>query len=205
MIHRNIFCLLLASVFIWSDRVKAEDIWTTVNDDAASATYAPGISFGGGDGYFHGDVHTANNVGDWASFSFVGTGVKWIGAKNVDHDHSDVYIDGELDATVSTKGPQWIKQQELYIKTGLPLGPHTMKIVVKTPHYRGFRRLRFSGAGASRRANAGDRRRDASPAAAASESVGPLRHGKWRRHGRVRSGRRKSRLPSVPATRRAIS
>jgi hypothetical protein len=143
MIHRNIFCLLLASVFIWSDRVKAEDIWTTVNDDAPSATYAPGISFGNSDGYFHGDVHTANNVGDWASFSFVGTGVKWIGAKNVDHDQADVYIDGVLDATVSAKGPQWIKQQELYIKTGLPLGPHTMKIVVKTPHYQDFDAFAF--------------------------------------------------------------
>jgi len=164
MIHRNIFCLLLASSLIWSDRVKAEDIWTTVNDDDPSATYAPGISSGNSDGYFHGDVHTANNVGDWASFSFVGKGVKWIGAKNVDHDEADVYIDGVLDATVSAKGPQWIKQQELYVKTGLPLGPHTMKIVVKTPHYQDF---------------------DAFAFLAPAPRLPPVCHGKWRRHGRL--------------------
>jgi hypothetical protein len=143
MIRRNIFRLLLASALIWSDRAKAEDIWTTVNDDDPAASYAPGVGYGNSDGYFHGDVHTANKVGDWASFHFTGTGVKWIGAKNVDHDQADVYIDGVLDATVSAKAPQWIKQQELYTKTGLPLGPHTLKIVVKTPQYQDFDAFAF--------------------------------------------------------------
>ena len=121
---------------------SAPGVWTTVNDNDAAAAYSP-MSSGGADGYFHGDSHTTAKVGDWASFSFVGTGVKWIGAKNADHGQADVYIDGELDATVSTIGPQWLKQQELYTKTGLPLGPHTMKIVVKTPNWEDFDAFAF--------------------------------------------------------------
>jgi hypothetical protein len=141
--HRFFIPLLLLAWPLNGFSDSTPDVWTTVDDNDAAAAYSPGMGFGGGDGYFHGDLHSTNKVGDWAAFSFVGTGVKWIGAKNADHGHSDVYIDGELDATVSTVGPQWIKQQELYTKTGLPLGPHTMKIVVKTPNSEDFDAFAF--------------------------------------------------------------
>jgi hypothetical protein len=130
MIVRNVF--LFASLIVsCHGSAKAEDVWTTVNDDDPAAVYGPGIQGGGFDGYFHKDLHAGNQPGQWVKVSFEGTGVKWIGAKNRDHGDAEIYIDGVLDTTVSSKDPQWLKQQEIYTKTGLPLGPHTMKIVVK--------------------------------------------------------------------------
>jgi hypothetical protein len=143
MICRNISCGLLLSVFACNGWVKAEDAWTTVNDDDPAASYSPGMEKLNFDGYFHGDLHAADKVGEWASFSFTGAGVKWIGAKNHDHGQADVYIDGKLDATLSTVDPQWIKQQELYTKTGLPLGHHTLKIIIKTPGSQDFDAFAF--------------------------------------------------------------
>ena len=113
----------------------APDAWTVVNDTDHAAAYSPEMGGRGLTGYFHGDMHVSQNPGDWASFSFVGTGVKWIGAKNVNHGDADVYLDGKLDATVSTKTPANLMQQDIYTKTGLSFGPHVMKIVVKTPGY----------------------------------------------------------------------
>jgi hypothetical protein len=143
MFRLKILCVLLASGLISNATAKEDDIWTTVNDDDPAAAYTPGMTQGGRDGYFHGDYHSTTNAGESASFRFVGTGVKWIGSKNADHGQVDVYIDGELDATVSTVDPQWLKQQVLYTKTGLPLGPHTLKIVVKTPNSEDFDAFAF--------------------------------------------------------------
>jgi len=121
------------------------DVWTTVNDNDPATSYSPGMETRGFDGYFRGDMHATQKVGEWASFTFVGTGVKWIGGKNVDHGQADVYLDGKLDTTVSTVGPQWTKQEELYTKTGLPYGLHTLKIMVKTPNYEDFDAFAFYG------------------------------------------------------------
>jgi hypothetical protein len=96
-------------------------------------------------GYFDNDMHVSQKVGEWAEFSFIGTGVKWIGAKNDNHGDADVYIDGKLDATVNSTAPTFLMQQELYTKTGLPLGPHTMKIVIKSPNYVDFDAFAYYG------------------------------------------------------------
>ena len=74
-------------------------------------------------------------MGDWCSFAFTGTGVKWIGSKNANHGAADIYLDGKLDATVSTASPVWLKKQELYARAGLGAGPHTLKVVIKTEGY----------------------------------------------------------------------
>jgi hypothetical protein len=124
---------------------NSPNTWTTLNDNDPSVTYSPGLEYGSRNGYFRSDMHTTQTVGAWASFSFTGTGVKWIGAKNVDHGQADIYIDGKLDATVSSVGPAWVTQQELYTRTGLTFGPHTMKIVVKTPNYTDFDAFAYLG------------------------------------------------------------
>src|SRR5471032_1064733 len=77
----------------------APEIWTQVNDNDPEANYSPGVEARGFGDYFRGDMHVSQKPGDWASFSFTGTGVKWIGAKNVDHGTAGVYIDGKMDAT----------------------------------------------------------------------------------------------------------
>ena len=59
--------------------------------------------------------------------------------ENVDHGGSvDVFIDGKFVANVATHGDSWIKQQDLFTKTGLPYGPHVMKLVLKSAGYEDF-------------------------------------------------------------------
>ena len=146
MISRVLSFALAAFAFIPGVFASyATGVWTTVNDNDPATSYSPGMETRGFDGYFRGDMHTTQKAGEWASFTFVGTGVKWIGAKNVDHGQADVYLDGKLDTTVSSVGPQWTKQEEIYTKTGLPYGLHTLKIVVKTPNYQDFDAFAFYG------------------------------------------------------------
>ena len=127
-------------------RLEAAEVWTLVNDTDPAASYSSGVRTEDSLWYFHGDLHTTHKPGEWASFAFVGTGVKWIGAKNVDHGEADVYIDGKLDASLSTSAPTWLKQQEIYKKTGLNPGSHVMKIVATTPGYEDFDAFAYLGA-----------------------------------------------------------
>jgi hypothetical protein len=114
-------------------------VWTTVNDNDPAASYSAGVDAREAGGYYEDDFHCAQKPGDWASFTFIGTGVKWIGARNVDHAGDvDVFIDGKHQATIKTDALSWLKQQELYAKVGLPYGPHTLKIVVRTGGYQDF-------------------------------------------------------------------
>ena len=124
----------------------ATDGWQVANDNDPSVTYSGSFTQSGDPGYFGGDLHYTKTVGDSCSFAFSGPGVKWIGNRNVDHQRADVYLDGNLDATVDTSGPGLLRQQELYAKTGLAPGPHTLKIVVKTPGYQDFDAFEFLGA-----------------------------------------------------------
>ncbi|MCP4312338.1 MAG: hypothetical protein GY790_13825 [Bacteroidetes bacterium] len=82
-------------------------------------------------GYIGGDRSMSNVKGANCEFTFVGTGITWIGIKNNLHGKADVYIDNVLQATVDTHNPVHLPQQELFTKTGLKPGKHTIKIVVK--------------------------------------------------------------------------
>ena len=88
-------------------------------------------------------MHVSERIGEWCKFSFTGTGVKWIGGKNTDHGKADVYLDGKLDATVDTGASSWLKQQEIYTKTGLSDGPHLLMIRLKTSGYQDFDAFEF--------------------------------------------------------------
>jgi len=78
-----------------------------------------------------GDRRYANVKGSDCEFTFTGTGVTWIGAKNKRQGKADVYIDNTLQTTVDNYNPAMLSQQELFTKTGLKPGKHTIKIVVK--------------------------------------------------------------------------
>ena len=110
----------------------ASYVWTRVNDDDSSIAYSANVLPASNSEYYDKDMHASEAVGEWCRFSFTGTGVKWIGGKNVDHGKADVYIDGKLDATVDTTAPSWLKPQELYVKTGLSDEPHQLMIQLKT-------------------------------------------------------------------------
>ncbi|MFJ7932922.1 glycosyl hydrolase family 95 catalytic domain-containing protein [Sporosarcina sp. NPDC096371] len=70
--------------------------------------------------------------GATAEFTFKGTAIKFISAKQKNHGKLDVYIDGELvEADIDGYAPSTMKQQVLYENTGLSKGTHTIKIVSK--------------------------------------------------------------------------
>jgi hypothetical protein len=146
MISRFFFyCLVVVSLAKSAVADEPAGIWTEVNDNDPAATYTPGMESRGYGGSFQGDVHVSNRVGDWAAFSFTGTGVKWIGGKDLNRGQADIYIDGKFDTTVSSAGPTRMAQQDIYTKTGLPDGPHTMKIVIKAPLFQDFDAFAFYG------------------------------------------------------------
>jgi beta-galactosidase len=82
----------------------------------------------------------SNKPGDYAEFTFQGTGVAWIGAKDLIYGTADVYLDGALQASGidlysaiglgTSRGEEKIYQQFLFSKEGLPDGEHTLRIVV---------------------------------------------------------------------------
>jgi hypothetical protein len=144
----SIVLLLLAGVSCVNaaDADHASSVWTEVNDNDPAATYSPGVTQHSMEGYYQTDFHVSQTPGDWCTFSFVGTGVKWIGAKAGDHGDADIYIDGKYDTTIDGRASTWLKQQEVYTKTGLPNGPHVLKIVVKTAAYQDFDAFAYSAA-----------------------------------------------------------
>lgn len=77
------------------------------------------------------DLHVSKTPGEYVEYTFDGVAVKWIGGKNKDHGKVDIFIDGEYDATVDTYHSSLILQQDLYIKTGLTPGTHTIKILLR--------------------------------------------------------------------------
>lgn len=105
--------------------------WTRVNDNDSAVSYS-GMSTASNSGYYCGDMHYSSTVGAWCQYSFTGTGVRWIGGKNTDHGTADIYIDGVFDSNVSTVASSWLMQQTLYTKTGLSMGPHTIKVQIST-------------------------------------------------------------------------
>jgi hypothetical protein len=82
----------------------------------------------------------SNKAGDYVEFSFRGSGVSWIGAKDLIYGMADVYVDGKLEAAGvdlyssiglgTARGEEKIYQQALFSKEGLPDGEHTICVVV---------------------------------------------------------------------------
>ncbi|MCI0158804.1 alpha-galactosidase [Leifsonia shinshuensis] len=105
---------------------------TMVDDTSSSIAYSgswntsPG---GGSPGYFGGTQHSSSAAGDTATFTFSGTGVTWIGPKNIDCGIADVYLDGVKVATVDLYATSWLKQQTLYSAGPFADGAHTLTIV----------------------------------------------------------------------------
>src|SRR5207248_10333823 len=70
--------------------------WTTVNDTDPAITYSAGWSASAsrGLGDYNNDVHYTKTNGNYAQFTFTGTGVQYIAETYSDEGNVDVYIDG---------------------------------------------------------------------------------------------------------------
>ncbi|MGA3284113.1 MAG: hypothetical protein ABSD57_06615 [Verrucomicrobiota bacterium] len=106
--------------------------WVPIDDNHSAITYSGNWNFSTtSQGYYLTTCHFSNQAGSTAQYTFNGTGIRWIGGKNTDHEDAEVYIDGVLQASVNTHASSWLMRQMLYEKTGLPNGRHTIRIAVK--------------------------------------------------------------------------
>ena len=79
-------------------------------------------------GYYSNPVHLTNTAGSSVSYTFSGTRIAWLGARNTDHGIASVAIDGGAAIAVDTYGPVWGKQAILFSRGGLTPGQHTLTI-----------------------------------------------------------------------------
>lgn len=107
-----------------------DGVLTEVNDNDPAIQYSGFVSLNPAKGYIGNDTHYGFTQGSYAQYTFTGTSIAWIGSKNEDHGYAEVYLDGVLDATVDTYSTNHLPTQELYRKSGLTYGTHTIKIVV---------------------------------------------------------------------------
>ncbi len=90
-------------------------------------------STGRGKGDYQDDVHATPHNGDAFSYTFAGTGIRFITERNADEGKDDVYIDGVGQATVDTSSAAArTSQQVVYSISGLAPGAHTLKVVKRS-------------------------------------------------------------------------
>lgn len=102
-------------------------------DDAnAAITYSGAWNTGSPNAaYYNSTIHWSTTAGSYAEYAFMGTSVKWYASQKSDQGKADVYIDGALDATVDLYGASPSLSAAVYSKTGLTVGTHTIKVVVR--------------------------------------------------------------------------
>jgi hypothetical protein len=77
-----------------------------------------------------GSAILAMDAGSQASFTFRGTGVRWIGYRDEWSGIVQVYLDGELKGTIDTYSASTQAQTALYSLNDLSDAPHTLTLVV---------------------------------------------------------------------------
>jgi hypothetical protein len=82
---------------------------------------------------FHGDyrddVHAAAANGAAINFTFKGTSVNWVTALAPDQGDADVFIDGSLVTRVNLHSDVRVTTKQVFSKTGLSAGQHTLRVV----------------------------------------------------------------------------
>ncbi len=102
-----------------------------VNDDSSLISYSGSWTCDvSSPGYVKNDQHFSRKAGDYAEFKFSGTGIQWIGPRNIDCGMGEVYLDGVKVESVDMYAPAWEKNRVLYENSSLTLAPHIIKIVV---------------------------------------------------------------------------
>jgi hypothetical protein len=117
---------------------SASDGWTRLDDNDPAASYGPSVEIRQSGDCFNGNEHLTQTALSWCRFKFNGTGVRWIGMRNDNHGHADIFIDDKLDTTIDAHSEIALPQQVLYEKTGLGNGPHELRIENKENLYQSF-------------------------------------------------------------------
>ncbi|MER6418223.1 RICIN domain-containing protein [Streptomyces sp. NPDC001137] len=104
--------------------------WNHVDDKAAGVTYSGTWSNWNDTKDMNGSEKFTNTAGNYAEFSFTGTGVRYLSMTQPNMGKVDVYIDGTLaQAGIDAYAATVTKQVPLFEKTNLAAGPHTIKVV----------------------------------------------------------------------------
>lgn len=105
--------------------------YTLVNNTDQGITYSGGWTHANqsNPNDYNSDLHYTNTNGSYAEYKFIGNTIKWIGEKAFNRGIADVYIDGVFDKAVDCYDSAVLYQRDLYTKTGLSPGDHTIKIV----------------------------------------------------------------------------
>lgn len=85
-------------------------------------TYADASMSGGGN-------HFSGTTGAFAEIEFTGTEVTFISTKGPNRGLAEIWLDGVYQATVNEFDPAVVYQQELWSKSGMSSGTHTLKVV----------------------------------------------------------------------------
>jgi hypothetical protein len=106
--------------------------WTRVEQDNSAVQYTGDWLTNTNPGHSGGSavLTLVNSV----TFSFSGTGVRWIGYSDPWSGIANVYIDGVFQTSVDTYSSMTRYQVVQYTKTGLASGPHTLKIQATGQH-----------------------------------------------------------------------
>ncbi|MFD5594389.1 RICIN domain-containing protein [Streptomyces griseorubiginosus] len=104
--------------------------WNHVDDKAAGVTYSGTWSNWNDTKDMNGSEKFTNTAGNYAEFSFTGTGVRYLGMTQPNMGKVDVYLDGTLaQAGIDAYASTVTKQVPLFERTNLVAGPHTIKVV----------------------------------------------------------------------------
>ncbi|MCX5263143.1 RICIN domain-containing protein [Streptomyces sp. NBC_00199] len=104
--------------------------WNHVDDKAAGVTYSGTWSNWNDTKDMHGSEKFTSTAGNYAEFSFTGSGVRYLSMKQPNMGKVDVYIDGTLaQAGIDAYASTVTKQVPLFEKTDLAAGPHTIRVV----------------------------------------------------------------------------
>lgn len=109
--------------------IDAKD--TRLNDTAAAITYGPGWRSASYSAYAGRQVTYSTRRGSWATMTFTGTGIAWVGPVGPTRGKAKVYVDGKLAATVNLRRSNFDARTILFAKA-LKAGEHTIRIVVTT-------------------------------------------------------------------------
>ncbi|MEV4864635.1 RICIN domain-containing protein [Streptomyces ossamyceticus] len=104
--------------------------WNHVDDRTAGVTYSGTWSNWNDTKDMNGSEKFTSTAGNYAEFSFTGSGVRYLSMTQPNMGKVDVYLDGALaQAGIDAYASTVTKQVPLFEKTDLAAGPHTIKVV----------------------------------------------------------------------------
>lgn len=108
-----------------------------VNNNGEGITYTGAWNYAGNRSFgdYNNDVHYTEKDGDSVTFTFTGTGVRFLSEKNTDEGEITVTLDGKPKGVVSAFAGSRAAQQIVYEVTGLENTTHTLTLTKRNGEY----------------------------------------------------------------------